>query len=62
MKSQTNEQFINLESCGNKRKNPVQLELFPEQIRAQIVNILDIEPKDIRYYNNEIEPLDSSDM
>lgn len=62
MKTQMAEQFSHLESYGNKRKEPIQLELFPKQIKTQIANILGVKHENTRYYNNEIEPLDSSEM
>ena len=60
MKAQ--EQFLHLENYRSEWDKPTQLEIFPEEVKAEIVNILDAKPKDISRRNNEIEPLDISDM
>lgn len=56
------EQFLHLENYRSEWDKPTQLEIFPEQVKAEIVNILDVNPEDISRRNNEIEPLDSSEM
>ena len=60
MKAQ--EQFLPLENYRSEWDIPKQLEIFPEQVKAEIVNILEAKPEDISRNNNEIEPLDSHDM
>ena len=56
------EQFLHLENYRSEWDSPKQLEIFPEEVKAEIVNILDAKPEDISRRNNEIEPLDISDM
>jgi hypothetical protein len=56
------EQFLHLENYRSEWDSPKQLEIFPEEVKAEIVNILDAKPEDISSHNNEIEPIDSRDM
>jgi len=56
------EQFLHLENYRSEWDTPKQLEIFPEEVKAEIVNILDAKPEDISRHNNEIEPIDSKDM
>lgn len=51
-------------NIGKIRKEPVQLELFPNEIKSEVLEILSAEPKNI-YDNNkikkyliEIDPID----
>jgi len=55
------EQFLHLENYRSEWDSPKQLEIFPEEVKAEIVNILDAKPEDISHHN-EIEPIDSRDM
>ena len=60
MKAQ--EQFLRLENYRSEWDKPTQLEIFPEEIKAEIVDIFNVTPENIKNKNTEIEPLDSDDM
>ena len=55
------EQFLHLENYRSEWDKPKQLEIFPEEIKAEIVNILDAKPEDISHHNKN-KSLDSRDM
>jgi len=56
------EQFLPLENYKSEWNKPKQLEIFPEEARAQIVDVLNANPEDIRNNSKEIEPLDISEL
>ena len=55
------DQFLHLENYRSEWDKPKQLEIFPEEVKAEIVNILDAKPEDINRHNKN-EHLDSSNM
>ena len=55
------DQFLHLENYRSEWDKQKQLEIFPEEIKAEIVNILDAKPEDISRHNKN-GSLDSSDM
>ena len=55
------EQFLPLENYRSERNRPTELEIFPEEVRAGIVDILEANPEDAGY-SIEIEPLDSDEL
>ena len=54
------EQFLPLENYKSEWNKPKQLEIFPEEARAQIVDVLNAKPEDIRSEVKELEPLDAN--
>ena len=56
------EQFLPLENYRSEWDKPKQLEIFPEEAKAQIVDILNAKPENIRNEVKEIEPIDSRDL
>ena len=59
---QAQEQFLHLENYRSEWDKPKQLEIFPEEIKAQIVDIFDAKPEDVKKEVIEIEPLDSDEI
>ena len=57
-KMEVQEQFLPLENYKSEWNKPKQLEIFPEEARAQIVDVFNASPKNIRNNSKEIEPLD----
>ncbi|MBR6908175.1 hypothetical protein IKN40_06985 [bacterium] len=55
------EQFLHLDNYRSERDKPIELEIFPEEVRAGIVDILEANPEDAEY-STEIEPLDSDEL
>ena len=55
------EQFLPLENYRSERNRPTELEIFPEEVRAGIIDILEANPEDAKYLS-EIEPLDSDEL
>ena len=62
MKAQIKEQFLPLENYKSEWDKPKQLEIFPEEAKAQIVDILNAKPENIKNEVKEIEPIDSHDL
>lgn len=56
------EQFLPLENYKSEWDKPKQLEIFPEEAKAQIVDIFNAEPENIKNEVKEIEPIDSHDL
>ena len=56
------EQFLPLENYRSEWDKPKQLEVFPEEVKAQIVDIFNANPENIKKEVVEIEPLDSDEM
>ena len=56
------EQFLPLENYKSEWDKPKQLEIFPEEAKAEIVDIFNAKPENIKNEVKEIEPIDSSDM
>ena len=56
------EQFLHLENYRSEWDKPKQLEVFPEEVKAQIVDIFNANPENIKKEVVEIEPLDSDEM
>jgi hypothetical protein len=56
------EQFLPLENYRSEWDKPIQLEIFAKEAKAQIVDVLNIKPKNIRKYPKEIEPLDIDEL
>jgi hypothetical protein len=54
------EQFLPLENYKSEWNKPKQLEIFPEEARAQIVDVFNAKPEDIRSEVKELEPLDAN--
>jgi len=54
------EQFLPLENYKSEWNKPKQLEIFPEEARAQIVDVFNAKPEDIRNEVKELEPLDAN--
>jgi len=52
------EQFLHLDNYRSERDKPTELEIFPEEVRAEIVDVLEASPRDVQY-TWEIEPLES---
>ena len=61
-KMEVQEQFLPLENYKSEWNKPKQLEIFPEEARAQILDVLNVDPEDIRNNSKEIEPLDISEL
>lgn len=55
------EQFLHLDNYRSERDKPTELEIFPEEVRAEIVDILEANPGNAKYLS-EIEPLDSDEL
>jgi hypothetical protein len=55
------EQFLHLDNYRSERDKPTELEIFPEEVRAEIVDILEANPGDAKY-SSEIEPLESDEL
>lgn len=55
------EQFLHLDNYRSERDKPTELEIFPEEVRAGIIDILEANPEDAKYLS-EIEPLDSDEL
>ena len=62
MKVQVKEQFLPLENYKSEWEKPKQLEIFPEEAKAQIVDIFNAKPENVRNEVKEIEPIDSRDL
>lgn len=60
MKAQ--EQFLPLENYRSEWDKPKQLEIFPEEVKAQIVDIFNANPENIRNNSKDIEPLDINEL
>ena len=60
MKAQ--EQFLPLENYRSEWDKPKQLEIFPEKVKAQIVDIFNANPENIRDNSKDIEPLDFNEL
>ena len=56
------EQFLRLENYRSEWDKPTQLEIFPEEVKAEIVDIFNAKPENIRNEVKEIEPIDSRDL
>ena len=56
------EQFLPLENYKSEWDKPRQLEIFPEEAKAQIADIFNAKPENIRNEVKEIEPIDSRDL
>jgi hypothetical protein len=56
------EQFLPLENYRSEWDKPSQLEIFPEEVKTQIVDIFNAKPEDLKKYSKEIEPLDIDEM
>lgn len=56
------EQFLHLENYRSEWDRPSQLEIFPEEAKAQIVDIFNANPENIKKEVAEIEPLDSDEI
>jgi hypothetical protein len=56
------EQFLPLENYRSEWDKPKQLEIFPEEVQAEIVDIFNANPENIEKKVVEIEPLDSDEM
>lgn len=56
------EQFLHLENYRSEWDKPKQLEIFPEEARAQIVDIFNANPENIRNNPKDIEPLDIDEL
>jgi hypothetical protein len=55
------EQFLPLENYRSERNRPTELEIFSEEVRTGIVDILEANTEDAKYLS-EIEPLDSDEL
>ena len=55
------EQFLHLDNYRSERDKPTELEIFPEEVRVEIVDILEANPGDAKY-SSEIEPLESDEL
>jgi hypothetical protein len=55
------EQFLHLDNYRSERDKPTELEIFPEEVRAEIVDVLEASPRDAKY-SSEIEPLESDEL
>lgn len=55
------EQFLHLDNYRSERDKPTELEIFPEEVRAEIVDILEANPGNAKY-SSEIEPLESDEL
>ena len=55
------EQFLHLDNYRSERDKPTELEIFPEEVRAEIVDILEANPEDAKC-SSEIEPLESDEL
>ena len=60
MKAQ--EQFLPLENYKSEWNKTNKLEIYPEEAKAQIIEVFDANPQNIKDGYEEIEPLDSSEM
>ena len=56
------EQFLPLENYRSEWDKPKQLEIFPEEAQAQIVDIFNATPENLKNETQEIEPIDSHDL
>jgi hypothetical protein len=56
------EQFLPLENYRSEWDKPKQLEIFPEEVQAEIVDIFNANPENIEKKVVEIDPLDSDEM
>jgi hypothetical protein len=57
------EQFLPLENYRSEWNKPSQLEIFPEEAKAEIVDVFNAKPEDIiKNEVMEIEPLDSKEL
>ena len=56
------ELFLPLENYKSEWDKPRQLEIFPEEAKAKIVDIFNAKPENIRNEVKEIEPIDSRDL
>lgn len=43
------EQFLHLDNYRSERDKPTELEIFPEEVRAEIVDVLEASPRDVQY-------------
>ena len=43
------EQFLHLDNYRSERDKPTELEIFPEEVRAEIVDVLEASPKKVQY-------------
>ena len=59
---QAQEQFLHLENYRSEWDKPKQLEIFPEEVQAEIVDIFNANPENIEKKVVEIDPLDSDEM
>jgi len=56
------EQFFPLDNYRNELDKPVQLEIFPEEAKAQIVDVFNANPKDISNKSQDIKRLDADEL
>ena len=56
------EWFLPLENYRSEWDKPKQLEIFPEEVKAQIVDIFNANPENIKDNSEDIEPLDISEL
>ena len=56
------EQFLPLENYRSEWDKPKQLEIFLEEVQAEIVDIFNANPENIEKKVVEIDPLDSDEM
>jgi len=56
------EWFLPLENYRSEWDKPKQLEIFPEEVKAQIVDIFNANPENIRDNSKDIEPLDINEL
>jgi len=59
---QAQEQFLHLENYRSLREQPKELDLFKEQEKAEILNILEAKEWNMNKYPSEIEPLNFDEM
>jgi len=59
---QAQEQFLHLENYRSLREQPKELDLFKEQEKAEILDILEAKEWNMNKYPSEIEPLNFDEM
>ena len=58
---QAQEQFLPFENYRSEWDHPKQLELFKDEEKAEILDVLNSDSR-LNQYPNDIEPLDSEDL
>lgn len=59
---QAQEQFLHLENYRSEWDKPSELEIFPEEVKAEIVEVLEADQPNLKSYPWVIEPLASDEL